>query len=70
MIQEDLKDLLNQRPFEPFAIRMSSGERYEVKDPSGVALMRNRVFITYREGERWLMCPYLHIASLESMTAA
>lgn len=65
MNREALQELLRKEPFEPFRIRLSSGDFYEVRDPSSVALMKNRAFIAMPDGERWSFCAYLHIAAVE-----
>jgi len=65
-----LEELLQREPFEPFRIRVSSGDAYDVRTPHAVALLKNRVFIALPDGERWTFCPYLHIAAVESLPAA
>lgn len=70
MNREDLRALLEKDTFEPFRIRVSSGDSYDIRDPSSVALLKNRAFIAFPDGERWTFCPYLHIAAVESLSAA
>ena len=38
MNANELRGLLNHEPFEPFRIRLSSGDAYEVRDPNSVAV--------------------------------
>jgi hypothetical protein len=70
MNRQDIHEILQKEPFEPFRIRLSSGDSYEVRDPSSVALMKNRAFIALPDGERWTFCSYLHITAVESLSAA
>ncbi len=66
---EDIKDLLERQPFEPFRIRLSSGDAYQVRNPHAVALLRNRLFIVVPNGQndRWTFLSYLHIAAVETI---
>jgi hypothetical protein len=41
--EDEMDALLNQRPFEPFAMIVTSGDRYEVLDPDMVTLGQNVV---------------------------
>lgn len=66
MIVSDIKERLAKEPFEPFRIRSSSGEAYEVSSPFLVALMKSKIFIAYPNSDRWAELSYLHVASLES----
>lgn len=69
MNPDDIKELLDRHPFEPFRIRLSSGDVYDVRDAHSVALMKNRLFLALPT-DRSVLVPYLHIAALESVQAA
>ena len=62
---EDIKELLEKQPFEPFMIVTSSGDKYLIEDPHGVALMTGRVFVAPR-GEKWAFIKVGQIAALEA----
>ena len=68
MNRDELRELLAAEPFEPFRIHVTSGTRYEIRDPQSVALMRNRVFVALPGGDRWVFIPYLHVAAVEALT--
>lgn len=68
MIAADIKERLLREPFEPFRIRSSSGNAYDVTAPFLVALMKSKVFIAAANSDRWDELSYLHIAALESLT--
>lgn len=52
--------------FEPFRIRSSSGEAYDVPAPFLVALMKSKIFVAFPNSDRWAELSYLHVAALES----
>ncbi len=66
MTPDDIKELLDRHPFEPFRIRLSSGDAYDVQDPHSVALMKNRLFLAL-PSDRSVLVPYLYIAAIESV---
>jgi len=66
MNPDEIRNLLRHDPFEPFRIKLSSGDVYDVRDPNSVALGKNRLFIAFPEGDSWTFIPYLHIAAVES----
>ena len=67
---EIFREILRQKPFEPFRVVMSSGESYNVLHPE-TALVSTRSLIlalpdpTQPEGERLAFCSYLHLAHVE-----
>jgi hypothetical protein len=70
-----IKDRLSRRPFEPFRVIMSSGDSYEVRHPELAFLLRNGLYVAeptpegqVPEDATW--CGLLHIAAIESLTAA
>jgi hypothetical protein len=71
MVVQDFRDLLAKRPFEPFRIVMSSGERYEVRHPKMAFLSRSTLYIGLEMQDgipaRYQMCSLLHIATVEPM---
>ena len=64
----EFREILTREPFEPFRIRLSSGDSYEIRDPQAVALMRNRLFVALPDGDRWVFIPFLHVAAVEAVT--
>jgi hypothetical protein len=70
MNMETIQELLRRRPFEPFVIRLSNGETYEVRHPENVALAKTRMAIAYPEADRIVLCALVHINSIEALQAA
>ena len=67
MPMDDLKDLLTRDPFQPFRVRLTSGDHYDVRDPSLTVMMKSRLFIALPKSDRSVVVPYLHIAALETL---
>jgi len=70
MSAEVIREFILRRPFEPFVIRMSSGESHEIRHPECVAVGKTRVFVTYPDKDRLVQCALLHITSVESLQPA
>jgi hypothetical protein len=65
-----IREFILRRPFEPFVIRMSSGETHEVHHPECIALGKTRVYVSYPDEDRLVYCSLLNITSVESLQAA
>lgn len=76
-----LREALARRPFEPFRLRLSSGDSYEVLHPESALLLRGGVYVALpnspvrssgRNGDlpdQAVYCSLLHIAAVETLTA-
>lgn len=67
-----LRDLLSRRPFQPFAVRLSSGDTYEVRHPEMALLLRNGLYIAAPDGsgdlpEHAAWCSLLHVTAVEPL---
>jgi hypothetical protein len=67
MTVDMLRDLVLRRPFEPFVINLSSGESHEVRHPECLAIGKTRVYVSYPEDDRLVICSMLHITSTEAL---
>ncbi len=70
MTVQTFRDLLSARPFQPFRLVMSSGEKYEVKHPETAMLMRTDIMVGIDEARdglptRWKVCSYRHVTAIE-----
>ena len=70
MNHEAMLELLQRRPFEPFEIRLTNGEKHDVRHPEMALLLRSRVVIATADSDRMVICPLLHIASVETLQSA
>jgi hypothetical protein len=66
---EDIIELLEAVPFEPFVIVTSAGERYLVEDPLAVAMMTGRVFVAPKTS-KWAFIKIGQITAIEAAKAA
>jgi hypothetical protein len=64
-----MQELLRRQPFEPFEIRLTNGEKHEVRHAEMALLLRSRVLIALPD-DRVVICPLLHITSIETLQSA
>ncbi len=67
MAMDDLRELLTRDPFQPFRVRLTSGDHYDIRNPLSAAMMKSRLFIALPNSDRTVYVPYLHIAALETL---
>jgi hypothetical protein len=65
MNTETIRELLRKQPFEPFAIRMTNGDVFEVRHPEMALVLKTKVIIGDPENDRSWICSLLHIATIE-----
>ena len=69
---DQLRTLLTARPFEPFRVTLSGGERFEVRHPEFGWLTEGGLYVGIpgddaEVPERAAYCSLLHVASIESI---
>lgn len=67
---ETIREWLNRRPFEPFELRLSDGETYQVRHPENMALGKNRIAIADPETDRIAHVALIHVNSIQALQAA
>jgi hypothetical protein len=67
MTAEELRELLDRDPFQPFRVRLTSGDAYEIRNPGLAMVMKSRLFIAAPHSDRWTLVPFLHIAAIETL---
>jgi hypothetical protein len=70
MDRKSLAELLARQPFQPFVIKLSSGESVEVRHPELAALGRALLIVINPKTDRTSFVSLLHIVSVESTRAA
>jgi len=56
-----------REPFQPFRIRVTSGDSYDVQNSALAVPMKSRLFIATPDSDNWTLVPYLHIAAVETL---
>jgi hypothetical protein len=64
MNAEAVREMLGRRPFEPFEVIMSSGERHVVKHPEFAILLPSRVIVTDPVADRAAILSLIHVTEL------
>jgi len=62
---EYIQQLINAQPFEPFAVRLSSGVVHAVCYPAFAFLTRTRLVIGDPDADQIVVCSLVHITSVE-----
>lgn len=62
-----IRQWLHREPFEPFELRLSSGETHQVRHPQSVALAKTRIAIAYPDTDRVVHCSLDQIDSIEAI---
>jgi len=70
MNADTIRDFLRREPFEPFVIRMSNGEVYEIRHPECALVMKTKVIVGYPEEDRTVTCSLVHVSSVEALQAS
>ena len=66
----EIREELRKQPFEPFQIRLSTGDAYVVRHPEFAALTRSSVFVGTPTGrnegpDRLVQIDLLHVVAIE-----
>lgn len=70
MNAETIQEWLHRAPFEPFEVRLSNGEKHQVRHQENVMILRTRIIIGYPETDRAVHCSLIHINSIEALQRA
>ncbi len=70
MNSDTIREWLNREPFEPFELRLSNGETYQVRQPEVIAIGRNRIAIVDPATDRFVHVATVHINSIEALQTA
>ncbi len=65
----DIQELLDKTPFQPFRVRMSDGNFYDVVNPDLVVAMETMLFIALPKS-RWKFLSYQNMTAVEGSDVA
>ncbi len=65
-MDEELHELLKADPFEPFRIATTGGDKYQVRNPHNIVIMRDRIFYAYPKNDKWVFIRKNQISAIES----
>lgn len=74
MTVQTFRELLSARPFKPFRIIMSSGEKYEIRHPEMAFLTRTDILVGVEIADdnvpaHFKVCSLLHVTAIEPLNA-
>lgn len=64
---ENIREKLDREPFEPFRVRVTSGNSYVIRNPDLVVVMRSELFIAESNSDRHVFVPLLHVSAVETV---
>jgi hypothetical protein len=75
MTLQTFRNLLTQRPFQPFRLIMSSGENYDVRHPEMAMLTQSDILVGTDVRDdgvpaEFKICALLHVATIEPISSA
>jgi hypothetical protein len=70
MNAETIREWLTRQPFEPFELRLSNGEHYQVRHREVVAIGKNRIAIVDPNTDRFVHVALVHVNAIEALQTA
>jgi hypothetical protein len=70
MNADSIRERLTRQPFEPFELRLSTGENHQVRHPELVAIGKNRLILIDPNTDRAVYIALVHINSIEALQTA
>lgn len=67
MVSTNIKEKLAHNPFEPFRIRLSSGDSYVVRNPDLAVVMKSELFLAHPNSDRHTFIPLLLVVAVETI---
>ena len=67
MNTETMQGLLRRQPFQPFEVRMSNGDAYQIRHPEMALLLRSNLVLGSPESDDFIFCSLLHVADVKAL---
>jgi hypothetical protein len=61
MNADTIREWLNRQPFEPFELRLSNGDHYQVRHPEVLALGKNRIVFVDPNTDQAVFIALIHV---------
>ena len=69
-MRNTILELLHRQPFQPFEVRMSNGDRFEVGHPEMALLSKSNLVIGRVDSDSLDYCALLHVADVRELEQA
>ena len=70
MNAQTMRELLRRQPFQPFEVRMTNGDRHEIRHPEMALLAKNTLIVYQAENDRISILSLLHASVIETYITA
>jgi hypothetical protein len=70
MNADAIREWLTRQPFEPFELRLSSGENHQVRHPEVLAIGKNRLILIDPNTDRAVYIALVHVNAIEALQPA
>ena len=67
MNTETMLSLLKRQPFQPFEVRMSKGDAYQIRHPEMAFLLRSSLILGSPQSDDFIFCSLLHVADVVAL---
>ncbi|RLS81406.1 MAG: hypothetical protein DWI04_06490 [Planctomycetota bacterium] len=64
---DTIREFVRRQPFEPFVIRLSNGEKHEVRHPECLLVLKSKVILGYPEDDRSVHLSLIHVNAVETL---
>ncbi len=70
MNTETMQGLLRRQPFQPFEVRMSNGDAFQIRHPEMAFLLKSSLILGSPESDDFIFCSLLHVADVKALPFA
>lgn len=70
MNTETMQGLLRRQPFQPFEVRMSNGDAFQIRHPEMAFLLKSSLILGSPESDDFIFCSLLHVADVQALPFA
>ena len=70
MNADTIREWVARQPFEPFELRLSNGETYQIRHPELVAISKTKAAIADPETDRFTHISLVHVNSIRPLQTA